>query len=215
MDRLIIAATGGIVTGSVIGLALDLMRWKKDLRNYSIQAKEFLQTSKDDSSSKRPSKKFQEDLKNIWTIHNKRYALDSFVHSHPGGSSAILLGKGQNCTELFEAYHSLMNKSKVLAILSKHLTDLPDAIEGDHDFDDSFEWKNTPFTDTLNRRVRAYFQENKLSHKVSSSKAIYLLFFTLLSAVCLMGFFEGYWIAMLVLPFAYWLGPSTMMHDGM
>ena len=38
----------------------------------------------------------------LWTVHNKRYDLAGFVHAHPGGIHAIGLGRGRNCTALFE-----------------------------------------------------------------------------------------------------------------
>lgn len=201
----------------VIGIAIafirliqDLLKWKHSLIDYTIKAKESLK--KPGSSNEKM--KTKEDLKNIWTIKNKRYSLNSFVDSHPGGESAILLGKGTNCTELFEAYHSLVSKSKVLKVLSQHVSSMPDAVMGDYDYDHTFNWNNTPFTDTLNKRVKNYFIDNNISHKASYFKVIYLIFFTLLSIYCLMGFFKGSWLSMIILPFAYWLGPSTMMHDG-
>jgi len=50
----------------------------------------------------------QKPPEELWCIHNRRYDLTEFSRVHPGGN-AILLGKGRNCTELFESYHSLSN----------------------------------------------------------------------------------------------------------
>jgi len=47
----------------------------------------------------------------LWTVHNKRYDLRDFVQRHPGGSYAIMLGRGRNCTEMFKMYHSLADVS--------------------------------------------------------------------------------------------------------
>ncbi|GIL83331.1 hypothetical protein Vretimale_11317 [Volvox reticuliferus] len=45
-----------------------------------------------------------------WVIHGQVYDLASYVAKHPGGVDAILLGRGRDCTELFEQYHVLNNK---------------------------------------------------------------------------------------------------------
>lgn len=56
-----------------------------------------------------------EDAKKLWWIHGRGYDLESFVHRHPGGLEAILLGKGRDCTALVESYHAFSsNHSKIL-----------------------------------------------------------------------------------------------------
>ena len=46
---------------------------------------------------------------NIWWIHGNGYDLTKFVERHPGGQEAILLGRGRDCTALFESYHIFSN----------------------------------------------------------------------------------------------------------
>lgn len=46
---------------------------------------------------------------NLWTIHGNEYDLSDFVKRHPGGEEAILLGRGRDCTALFESYHPFTN----------------------------------------------------------------------------------------------------------
>ncbi len=41
----------------------------------------------------------------LWTVHGVKYDLSNFVAKHPGGKNAILLGKGRDCSALFESYH--------------------------------------------------------------------------------------------------------------
>ena len=42
-----------------------------------------------------------------WSIHGHEYDIDdNFITNHPGGKEAILLGRGRDCTALFESYHS-------------------------------------------------------------------------------------------------------------
>lgn len=58
------------------------------------------------------------DVSELWQIHGRYYDIsDSFVKVHPGGSHAILLGKGKDCTALFESYHpfTIKHTQKVLA----------------------------------------------------------------------------------------------------
>ena len=45
----------------------------------------------------------------IWWIHGNGYDLTKFVERHPGGKEAILLGRGRDCTALFESYHIFSN----------------------------------------------------------------------------------------------------------
>lgn len=42
----------------------------------------------------------------IWWIHGNGYDLSNFFERHPGGKEAILLGRGRDCTALFESYHA-------------------------------------------------------------------------------------------------------------
>lgn len=46
----------------------------------------------------------------IWWIHGNGYDLSKFVERHPGGKEAILLGRGRDCTALFESYHIFSNE---------------------------------------------------------------------------------------------------------
>ena len=58
-------------------------------------------------------------MNNCWEIHGNKYDLSKFVEKHPGGSRAILSGKGRDCTALFESYHP-WNYEKACSILSKY-----------------------------------------------------------------------------------------------
>jgi Cytochrome b involved in lipid metabolism len=48
----------------------------------------------------------------LWTIHGKDYDLSDFVERHPGGKEAILLGRGRDCTALYESYHPFTNRHR-------------------------------------------------------------------------------------------------------
>jgi hypothetical protein len=53
-------------------------------------------------------------------IHGVNFDLSDFVHRHPGGIEAIELGRGRDCTALFESYHPFTDKH--WEILEKYKT---------------------------------------------------------------------------------------------
>lgn len=50
--------------------------------------------------------------KDKWTVHGIEYDLAHFVNLHPGGKEAVELGRGRDCTALFESYHPFTNKHR-------------------------------------------------------------------------------------------------------
>ena len=50
----------------------------------------------------------------VWRIHGRDYDMTTFVDDHPGGAHMILLGKGTECTNLFESYHVINEPRKRL-----------------------------------------------------------------------------------------------------
>lgn len=50
----------------------------------------------------------------IWTVHGRDYDLREFVDRHPGGKEAIELGRGRDCTALFESYHPFTEQHHVV-----------------------------------------------------------------------------------------------------
>ena len=153
-------------------------------------------------------------LANLWTVHNKRYNLGPFVKAHPGGVDAILLGKGRNCTELFESYHSLSDERLVRKTLECYFVE--DAPPGAPDHDVHFDWQSSPFYDALKLRVRAHFAENKYwnGHRAPLRQWVQLVGLTIVSVIVLSRFTQGSFTAMCLFPFCYWWGPSPCMHDG-
>ena len=153
----------------------------------------------------------------LWTVHNKRYDLTGFVARHPGGVQAIELGRGRNCTTLFESYHSLADERRVRAALARHFVE--EVPQGAPDYDDRFDWTDTPVYDDLKARFRAHFSsastgKGRRSHRASPWQALQLGTAVVAAAAALFGFMRADLLSMFLLPFCYWWGPSPCMHDG-
>ena len=163
----------------------------------------------------------QREGAHIWTVHNRRYDLTAFVEHHPGGTFAINLGRGRNCTEIFEAYHSLADEKRVRRTLEEYYVE--DAPAGAADHDDAFDWQRTPFFDALKRAVRSHFGRREAhpgpswrtrNHCATAAQCAQVGGFALATAVALYGFLRADLAALLLLPLCYWWGLSPCMHDG-
>mmetsp|Transcript_42815 Transcript_42815/g.35967 ORF Transcript_42815/g.35967 Transcript_42815/m.35967 type:complete len:88 (-) Transcript_42815:297-560(-) len=53
-------------------------------------------------------------------IHNKWYDLEGFESVHPGGVTALSMSYGRDGTGLFESYHTLSSRDKLLKIIAKY-----------------------------------------------------------------------------------------------
>jgi hypothetical protein len=149
----------------------------------------------------------------LWTIRNKRYDFAAFAKHHPGGAAALNLGRGRDCTELFESYHRVVGMARPRSMLSKYYVE--DAPADAVDASEFFDWSATPFYDALTEKVRAYFKDNELSHKSPWPRLCWMGLNVLLFFYSVVyGLMRGQWWALLVAPVTHWLGPSLCMHDG-
>ena len=109
---------------------------------------------------------------NLWTIHGQQYDLSSYIDRHPGGKTAINLGRGRDCSALFESYHpftsahkSLLKKHRVKTTLSSE-NESKDQCSGDY------------FYDTLKLRVSKVLKDNGVDPKsagcASLGRVVYL-----------------------------------------
>lgn len=115
----------------------------------------------------------------LWKIHNHFYDLSAFLKKHPAGEHILLLGKGHNCTELFESVHSLspINIKRMLRpYLVKQL-----AMEKENV---NFEWKEDGFFYEVSRRVKKYFKDANIDYKATVSFWLWLIPAALLWMVC-------------------------------
>lgn len=83
---------------------------------------------------------------------------------------ALMLGKGRDCTELFESSHAL-SSTKPWDLLKRYEVQLDDAQLNDDPLefnsDDLFTWEESGFYGTLKKRVKKTLEENKVTHKAT------------------------------------------------
>lgn len=70
---------------------------------------------------KHPSRK-ESTVNDLWEIHGVYYDLNDFSDKHPGGRDALELGKGRDCTALFESYHPFTNNHRKVLEKYSHYT---------------------------------------------------------------------------------------------
>jgi fatty acid desaturase len=153
----------------------------------------------------------------LWTIHGVRYDMRKFIDRHPGGAHAINLGRGIDCTTLFETYHPFTDRHrKVLAAYRYDACPDPELL------DNCFDWQDTPFYDELKRAARAYFSprgdetDHEVQQNSKASSASWLRHSVGMSLllVAFYGWLKGSWGSLLLFPVLYWVVASDFMHNG-
>lgn len=92
---------------------------------------------------------------NHWIIHGVSYDLKDFAKQHPGGEYILNLGKGRDCTEIFESVHALSDKSKIEMIMKKYkIKDKPSESQEESDI---FLWEDDGFYSVLSKKVAKRF----------------------------------------------------------
>jgi len=100
--------------------------------------------------------------KGLWIIEGQAYDFTDFVKRHPGGSAAIGLGQGIDCTELFKTYHLM--RAPPESILKKYKVENLD----NFDFGTSkYSFEENGFLMTIRQRGRDYFVSNNIDSKGS------------------------------------------------
>jgi|694.fasta_scaffold139924_1 fatty acid desaturase len=149
----------------------------------------------------------------LWLINGKYYDLTTFIHRHPGGNHSILLGKGIDCSILFEQYHILNdNHKKILKLFEVYYYNEKD-IQDNNDSNEIEDGEN--FYEDIRKMVQEYVLKNgKNSHKMKSSM-LYLLLFVFVSTIFSWYlWFKEYWISLILLPIFNWLLTVNTFHDG-
>lgn len=88
----------------------------------------------------------------FWVIHGRSYDLTDFVDKHPGGAYILLLGKGRDCTELFESVHAMSGINGPKSMIKKY--EVPDQPLKQ----ELFSWEDDGFYSTLRKRVSDRFK---------------------------------------------------------
>jgi len=109
---------------------------------------------------------------NYWVIHGKSYDLNEFAARHPGGEYILMLGKGRDCTELFESVHALSGIDGPRSLLSKF------EVKGEPEVPGVFEWKEDGFYSVLRNRVHDRFKDRNY-------KATWFVYMKIVLLACL------------------------------
>eukprot|EP01087_Luapelamoeba_hula_P016565 TRINITY_DN50_c0_g1_i1.p1 TRINITY_DN50_c0_g1~~TRINITY_DN50_c0_g1_i1.p1 ORF type:complete len:478 (+),score=74.70 TRINITY_DN50_c0_g1_i1:106-1539(+) len=141
-------------------------------------------------------KKDDDAASNYWLLHGSYYDFTEFVDRHPGGHRAILLGKGRDCTALFESYHTNLPAD---ALLQKYrVTDVkPSEEEIEFVAGKGFTFAEDGFYRTVKKRARQYFKDHNIPHTKANAWGILMavLNIIVLSYLCFAAFVQGSYIA--------------------
>lgn len=113
-----------------------------------------------------------EELERLWVLHGQVYDFTDFVRHHPAGQQAILLGRGRDCTVLFESYHT---NRPADALLEKYRVSTPDATFKESRAAKLFSFPEDGFYRTLKQRTREYFKKNNLHTKATPIEVFYFV----------------------------------------
>jgi fatty acid desaturase len=146
----------------------------------------------------------------LWQVHGQQYDLTPFVAKHPGGSSAILLGRGRDCSAMFESYHPFSDRHR--KVLSKYTVDpaaksVPSRAEAD------------PFYDILCRRAAEALKEKGLEPlhaanlKASFGRQAYYAVIFCALLLSWRSFAQGHFFGPPLFALCAWLS-GALGHDG-
>lgn len=161
------------------------------------------------------------DVSRLWRIHGRFYDLEPYAKRHPGGA-LIELGRGQDCTALWESVHfSTSVPAQILARFEVAVLDA-DAGVGDGRAGGGgrygqpiFRWEPDGFYRTLQRRVRAHFRGDP--GRAKAPRAFFFrwaLLFALWMFAVYRGLWNGSWAWAALGGFIMEVLDLTVTHDG-
>lgn len=107
----------------------------------------------------------------IWTVHGRDYDLREFVDRHPGGKEAIELGRGRDCTALFESYHPFTEQHHV--VLQKyHVRSNIDAGTKRSSAKEEISTVQDPFYETLKARAAESLKKQGIDPNIDRASTI-------------------------------------------
>lgn len=157
----------------------------------------------------------------LWRVHGHDYDLTGFAALHPGGATAIDLGRGADCTRLFESYHVMSEKHR--HVLQRCLSQdwrsllLPasDAGDGKSTRACQVPSSSSAFHVELKALLQQHFRgRGAHAHRAKTEHGLAMLVVLLGYAAAWWGWLHGSYSALLALPLLAWLVVANLAHDG-
>lgn len=147
----------------------------------------------------------------LWRIHGRHYDLSDFAAFHPGGQTALALGRGDDCTILFESYHVAAAHHR--GALAKYRVDPPDLPALIHPPETA--QPLSPFLTDARAMLAAHFAgRGRDAHKAKTGHCALMAAVLALYALAWAGWCCGNAYAVLALPLLAWLVMVNIAHDG-
>lgn len=142
-------------------------------------------------------KRVDDGVGDLWRVHDRIYDLTPFIKNHPGGQEWLILTKGTDITEAFEAHHI---KGQAEYILEKYYVK-----EADTPRISPFTFKDDGFYRTLKRKIKKELTKVPTTTKYKTKIIADVLFCTYLVFAVLacelekysLGFFAGFLLTLL------------------
>jgi fatty acid desaturase len=144
----------------------------------------------------------------ITKIYDKYYDLTNF--NHPGGKEAIWHSYNIDSTTLFESYHILSDKKKLLDILNKFAIDTPSEIKLNDNSNILFKY-NSNFANDLTKELKNYFKYK--SHKATFNRWLLIGFLFILRIISIYYWLNESLIGLFLYPLFSWLSIANTFHD--
>jgi len=164
----------------VVRLVLDLSRGNSHNVFYhssSPPTQHFAETGSREMQSKSKHVPIGRDY--LWTVHGKDYDLRDFVDRHPGGKEAIELGRGRDCSAMFESYHPFTEQHRI--VLQKY-----ELVNGKSNGPRTEKGSDLdPFYETLKERVANALRENGLDPNLDRASTLSRAAYYVLILSCL------------------------------
>ena len=145
----------------------------------------------------------------ITKIYNKYYDLTNF--NHPGGDEAIWHSYNIDSTTLFESYHILSDRKKLLNILDKFEIKPSNKIKKLVNKTDTLFKYNSNFINDLKKEMKNYFKDK--SHKATFNRWLLIGFLFILRFIGIYYWLKESLIGLLLYPLFSWLSIVNTFHD--
>ena len=142
-------------------------------------------------------------------IYDKYYDLTHF--KHPGGDDAIWHSYNIESTSLFESYHILSDRSKLLNILKKYEIKSTNKIKNLVDKTNILFRYNTNFIRELRKEMREYFKDK--THKATFKRWLVIGILFIFRFISIYYWLKESLLGLLLYPLFSWLSIVNTFHD--